>query len=495
MKREPPSLFRKFLIGNALVAGLPLFVLLVVFVLAGPELNRNWAVWCVVATIGVSALLSAFFSNRISRQLSDYLALMEHGAKRFAMGDSSNPLSLPEIRELSDLARALNRVGARVRDKFEELLEQRNEREAVLSSMTESVIALDLEENIIAANKGAIKLFGVSATAIIGLSIQEALRSVGCERVVQEVLATGEEIKRDTRDELRELLLQVHGTPLLGAENDLRGAVLVINDVTQIRKLENVRKDFVANVSHELKTPLTTIRGFVETLLDGALQKPADAERFLKIIDAQVKRMHHIVEDLLMLATLDQGSASVRSAFVKVDLREVVSRVSADVREQWKEREIRVVNDVPPVSLVKGIDSLIYQAVYNLIENGVKYSEPASTVNVSLSRDSSELGPQLKLSIKDQGPGIAKHHHSRLFERFYRVDEGRARKAGGTGLGLAIVKHIAQVHGGEVKLESTIGEGSCFQLTLPEFIPQEMSQRNVPQSNIAEISGECNELQ
>jgi two-component system, OmpR family, phosphate regulon sensor histidine kinase PhoR len=256
--------------------------------------------------------------------------------------------------------------------------------------------------------------------------------------------------------------LQVRGTNLFGLQGARLGAVIVFNDVSRLRRLENLRSDFVANVSHELKTPITSIKGFIETLLDGAINDPEEADRFLKIVAKHADRLNAIIDDLLTLSRLEQGDKKkmniqevgltglMNSASEACSHRAVKKKVSIQV--ECEENITALVN--PP---------LIEQALINLVGNAVKYSDENKAVTIKAVVEQGGV----MLSVADQGFGVEPEHLDRLFERFYRVGKGRSRQEGGTGLGLAIVKHIAQAHGGNVSVQSTFGEGSVFSIFIP----------------------------
>ena len=238
--------------------------------------------------------------------------------------------------------------------------------------------------------------------------------------------------------------------------------VIVINDVTRLRRLENVRKEFVANVSHELKTPITSIKGFVETLRDGAVNHPIDSGRFLDIIATQIERMKSIVEDLLLLSQFEQENGVADSRLEEHPLKSVIDE--ALMICGWKADEKNVTVDVTCSEDITALinPALLEQALVNLIDNAIKYSDPGGVVDVR----AVEEGAEVVVGVRDEGCGIDPEHGERLFERFYRVDRARSRKLGGTGLGLAIVKHIMIAHKGSVSFESTPGAGSTFYIRL-----------------------------
>ncbi len=249
--------------------------------------------------------------------------------------------------------------------------------------------------------------------------------------------------------------------------------MIVLNDVTHFRHLENIRRDFVANVSHELKTPTASIRGFVETLLDGAIDNRDDARRFLTIIARQAERLEAIIEDLLALSRIERIEESSDLPLETIDLADLIAAAIGSCQLRAEERQITVLVDCDPGVRVSVNPPLLEQALINLIDNAIKYSDVGRTVRV---RVSSEEGPQpsgeqIVIAVIDQGCGIGEQFLPRIFERFYRVDRARSRKLGGTGLGLSIVKHIVQAHGGSVDVVSTQGVGSIFSVHLPTRQP------------------------
>ncbi len=257
--------------------------------------------------------------------------------------------------------------------------------------------------------------------------------------------------------------LQVRGTILKNDQGAGMGALVVLNDVTQIRKPENLRRDFVANVSHELKIPITSIRGFVEALLDGALKNPEDAERFLARVASQADRLNQIVEDLIDLSHIEKDTERAEITLDDSYLKPVLQAAIQPREVQESAKAITIDLNCDNTLQAKPNPPMLEQAVINLIDNAIKYSEPGQPVEVTAAEQASEV----KISVRDHGCGIPQQHLPRLFERFYRVDKGRSRELGGSGLGPAIVKHIAQAHGGQVSVESAPGEGSVLAIHLP----------------------------
>ncbi len=340
--------------------------------------------------------------------------------------------------------------------------------------MSEGVLAVDGQERVITINAAAARLLGVEPEQAHGRSIQEVVRNPDLQRsslpcwpaekpVEGDVVVHADQGPRELQDPRRPAQGRRRKRRRRKRRRQGRGAVVVLNDVTRMRHYEAIRRDFVANVSHEIKTPVTTIKGFAETLLDGALDDRHDAERFLRIIVGQADRLSAIIEDLLSLSSLESGAEDAAITLERGSIRDVL-QVALDVCEmKAAARRITLTLECAEELYAEINPPLLEQAVVNLIDNAVKYSPEGSTVEVSAAVEAAGLS----IKVKDAGRGIAREHLPRLFERFYRVDKARSRDMGGTGLGLSIVKHIAVAHGGWVAVESTPGLGSTFTITLP----------------------------
>jgi two-component system phosphate regulon sensor histidine kinase PhoR len=410
--------------------------------------------------ICLAAALGLFTSRRISQPLQD----MRRGAERFAAGDFYHRLTIPDTAELASLAITLNRMAAQLAEQIAVITQQRNEQEAILESMHEGVMALDTRERVSTVNRAAEALLGVVATQAKGHTIQEVVRNVALQRLLAAALHSTESATADiVLRGSEERFLQATATALRDAQGRDIGVLVVLNDVTQLRRLENIRRDFVSNVSHELKTPITSIKGFVETLRDGALDDREHAERFLEIIARHAERLHAIIEDLLALSRLEQDSDSYDIPRLEASLTDVVQAAVLDCAARAEAQHVTVLPTCEAELRAAVNAPLLEQALVNLLDNAITYSNPESRVWV-IARQTDDM---LVIDVRDQGVGIPHDHLDRIFERFYRVDKARSRERGGTGLGLAIVKHIAQVHGGQVSVTSTVGQGSTFTLRLP----------------------------
>jgi two-component system phosphate regulon sensor histidine kinase PhoR len=437
---------------------------------AMPLTRMNNALGVLYGSIAISALvvavIAAVIGFWVSRRISGQMGAIKAGAERLAAGDLAHKLFVPQVEEFAVVAESINRMAEELDDKLRTLTHERNEREAVLSSMVEGVLAVDTDERVIAVNAAAARLLETDSAAAEGRSIQEVVRNRDLQHVVAQTLDGHRPVEADIviRVGAEDRNLQANGTLLHGdGDGAAVGAVVVLNDVTRLKRLEAVRRDFVANVSHELKTPVTSIKGFAETLEDGALEDPAAARRFVRIIAGQADRLNSIIEDLLALSTLEQSTDSPLLQLEEADLCDVVAVALEVCGPKAEAKHIDLREECPGCLTSRVSPPLLEQAVVNLVDNAVKYSAEGSEVLVSLTESSDEI----VVSVHDEGQGVAREHLPRLFERFYRVDKARSRDLGGTGLGLAIVKHIAQIHGGRVSVDSVLGRGSAFRIHLP----------------------------
>jgi len=410
------------------------------------------------------ALLAAGISLYVSQRISRPIENLKQGADFFARGDLSHRMSGTGLVEIDSLIETLNQMAGQLEDRLNTIVRQKNELTAVLSSMVEGVIAVDMDERIISINRAAARIFENLPENLLNRSIPEAIRNPDLQKFIKKALSSKENIEEDiTVYQKGERILYVHNTPLQDPDGQRSGILVVLNDVTHLRKLENMRKDFAANVSHEIKTPLTAIKGFVETLRTEECADPKETDRFLAIIEKHVNRLTAIIEDLMKLSKIEQQDEKSDIQLEENSVKSVILSAIQTCREKAEAKEITI-DFVCPEDISVLLDSrLMAQAVINLLDNAINYSSEKSDIQISAYLEDKEL----RISVQDHGIGIPKEHLSRLFERFYRVDKARSRELGGTGLGLAIVKHIAHAHGGRVSVDSIPGKGSTFSLHLP----------------------------
>ncbi|HSR88571.1 MAG TPA: ATP-binding protein, partial [Pontiella sp.] len=410
----------------------------------------------------LAGILAMIICIVMVRRITDPLRGMGRAARQFAEGDFRHRIPAQKAHELDQLAQALNTMSDQLNKTLTTLSEQRNEQQAVLSSMTEGVLAIDKKERVIHMNRVAGEILDVNHKEAKYSLVQQTVRFANLQEFIKMVLGSQKPRSHDlTLRGKTEKQIQAHGTVLKDADGRSIGALIVLRDVTQLRHLETVRSDFVANVSHELKTPITSIKGFVETLLSEGWNHDTETRRFLEIINQQAGRLNAIIDDLLTLSRLEQ-----KDGHVMVEQSNLAATIESAIylcQLQAAKKNIQI-DLVCPDDLTLAINApLLEQALVNLIINAVKYSEPDKKVFIR----AEQQGETAVIRVKDEGFGIEHKHLERLFERFYRVDTARSRKLGGTGLGLSIVKHIVQAHRGSIRVESKVGAGSTFTITLP----------------------------
>lgn len=417
-------------------------------------------------------LLAGLITLLISRNISKPLEQMTKSAEQFSRGDFSERM-LPMAKktaslEVITLASSMDRMAELLDEKIQAIVTHRNQLETVFSSMVEAVIAIDTEERVISLNEAAAELFDVDRKDAPGRIVQQIVRNVKLQQQISHTLTSKESLEDEIvfHDENGDRFLQTNVVTLSNGVGENVGVLVVMNDVTKLRRLENVRRDFVANVSHELRTPITSIRGYVETLLDGALDIREDSERFLHIVLRQSERLSNIIDDLLALSRIEEDSKQDQIHLSKDLLCPVIESAIQTCQLKADEAGVAIVIDCPDNIIVEMNSALLEQALVNLLINAITYSERGDRVSVQGTICADGQGETVRIAVRDTGCGIAKKHLPRLFERFYRSDKARSRTLGGTGLGLSIVKHIAQAHNGRVEVTSVEGKGSEFTLII-----------------------------
>lgn len=407
-----------------------------------------------ISSIGLMFVLMVV--NRIRRPISSLVDT----AQEYGRGNLHKRTMVTIPQELAILSETLTSMAIQLQHQIDESLGKQKELEAILSGMTEGVIFLNRSFVITQLNKSAQRIFNLpDRDYCLGKSLLQIVRSTELRDLAERVFQTG------TKEEtiIQPLTspsqtLQVYGALV----PDQQGCILVLHDISRLMKLEQVRRDFVANVSHELKTPITAIKGYIEALQDGALEERERAMRFLEIAAAHTNRLELIVEDLLSLARLEaQEGQNLEKQ--PANLYELLKQTKEACQYLAEEKQIQVLLEGPQDLICPVNSAILEQAFINLLDNALKYSEPHTEVRLLLSQE----GMMARIDVIDQGRGIPARDLDRIFERFYRVDKGRSRAAGGTGLGLSIVKHVVSLHNGQVKVESREGVGSTFTVLLP----------------------------
>jgi two-component system phosphate regulon sensor histidine kinase PhoR len=404
---------------------------------------------------GASLIYSRGFSARIER-LKDF-------SHRVASGDFQPLPSDDTEDELTDLARALNETAAHLDRTIRTLTGERNQSSAILRSMIEGVAVIDSKERVVFCNRAFAEILNIDAARCEGRPLVELVRQADLLDLARRALTSADSLQGSLIiGTVMPRSFAVTATPVNALEPAANGAVIVLHDITELRRLERVRQDFVANVSHEFKTPLTAIQGFAETLLGGALEDQKNNRRFLEIIRDHASRLGRLTDDLLKLARIEAGKLEVQ--YQPVSVAELVEGCAATTLFKASQRNIALNLSYPPeLPAVRGDAGLLREVLQNLLDNAVQYTSPGGRVNLSAATRDHEA----VITVADTGIGIPLADQERIFERFYRVDAARSREVGGTGLGLSIAKHIVEAHGGRLWVESTIGAGSQFHFSIP----------------------------
>jgi len=449
-------------------------VMLMAFLLAtsfGPTAPGvlPWRSLAVAAGAGLAA--AAGVAWLLTRHLVHPLRRIERFASAVAAGDLDRRLRWRTGGELGRIAESLDRMADELQRRIDEATREKEQLQAVLAGMVEGVLVVNAQGRLVLANPRLREMFGVWGE-VAGRSPLEVIRHVDVDDVLREAAATTELVAREIQvgagDGGRSILVHAAAYPPGAAR---LGTVAVFHDVTELRRLESMRRDFVANVSHELKTPLTAIRGFAETLVSADVP-PADVAKYLPVILRHAERLSNLIEDLLELSRIESRKGPLRVG--PVDVARVAASIMAGMEPQLRARSLDVklvAEDAPPALADRGA---LEQILTNLLDNAAKYSHPGGHVEVRVGSE----GDSVRVDVRDDGIGIPKQDLPRIFERFYRVEKARSRDLGGTGLGLAIVKHLVQALGGEIHVASEVGRGSSFCFLLPKAADGRTAERS-----------------
>lgn len=423
--------------------------------------NRLW----VFLGVGLAsaAFVAWYFTVRLEQEILEPIREMTKVTRQLTGKQIKFPMPDEYVDELALLGKTLSEMGHRIQRNISEITEEKNKIQAIIECMAEGVIALDKRGRIALLNPAAEAMFRLQSTALLGKPFLEVVRNYQLAQAFKEAEQTGQLVNRRIELVMPAVrVLRIEITPLQNERKEILGVVGVLHDISELTRVERMRTDFIANVSHELRTPLTSIKGFVETLLEGAMEDPAACRRFLEIISTESNRLAQLINDLLSLSEIESKSKPLKwEEFSLVELiHEKLDIFNMPLQKKGLHLRLILPENLPEIVADRG---KIGQVLINLIDNAMKYTPSGQTITISTWQESEKL----ITCVADTGTGIPQESLPRLFERFYRVDAARSREMGGTGLGLAIVKHIVEAHGGKAWVLSEWGEGSKFYFALP----------------------------
>jgi two-component system, OmpR family, phosphate regulon sensor histidine kinase PhoR len=437
-------------------------------ILAASERRLDLIVLLTVLSIaGLAVVPALYLGQRVARRLERMVGF----SRAVAGGDLTAHLSVTQRDELGELEESLDEMGRQLGMWLRGMQAESDKVRGILGAMVEGVVVISATGDVILMNRRAEEIFALAPdTDYHGRPLLETCRDPELQELLRETIATGVQVslREITLASATRRSLAVSVAPL----GDRLGFVLVFHDITEIKRLETMRRDFVANVSHELRTPLTAIRGYAETLLSGALEDPARARNFLGVIDRHSERLSRLIDDLLTLSDLELGKSPLKKDAVLLEA--LVDEILEVLREKAARGRVTLVKDLPAgLPLLLGDGDRLQQVLINLADNAVKYTPPGGTVTIAARTSETAASSDVEVSVSDTGGGIPAEEIPRLTERFYRVDKARSRELGGTGLGLAIVKHIVQAHGGRLDIASTLNVGTTVKFSVPSWVPLE----------------------
>ncbi len=421
-------------------------------------------------------ILGLFHAGKITRAIEEITRF----STAIKSGNFKTRLFVKEKGEIGELAKNISAMAQELKVRLEHSQKEQHKMEEILKNMSDGLMLTDIEGRIFLCNPAVKKLFGIESD-IEGRTLMETLRNAELMDVITEALGKRETVAGEiTITYPKETYLLVTAVPFSypPESGNISGIVLSLHNVTRLRKLEDVRKDFVANVSHEVKTPITAIKGFAETLLDGAIDDRENAFKFLQTIKSHSERLNFLVDDLLMLSRIELGDIRIKK--VNVDLNEIIDAIFTTLKDKAAAKGLQLRKDIPSgIREIKADRNRLIQILLNLVDNGIKFTEKGEVEIVARCKmQDTKKGPGncnlplatdfIVITVADTGTGIPHHHIPRLGERFYRVDRSRSRDLGGTGLGLAIVKHLVKAHGWGMQIESTPGKGTAVMIVIPQ---------------------------
>ena len=426
------------------------------------DLQRQYWVYLIVTLI-IAFILSLFIAMRMMLQYARPVDEVTKVAVQIAQGDYHARTKTDEPEYDNELAISINKIASNLQEISTLRIMEKERLKTLIESMGSGLLMFGREGSVNLVNGVFEKTFGFSKEESIGKTFKTIGLPIEIEKLIEDVFMTEQVREKQVRIDSGGYYsyMGVYGAPVIGRYGNWLGIVVVMHDITKLVRLEEIRKDFVANVSHELRTPITSIKGFTETLLDGAMHEPTIMKEFLEIIQKESNRLHLLIDDLLELSAIERENFSLQFGYV--ELPELMNDALKIVSGNLERKKMTINMDLADQIIVEGDESRLIQVMVNIFSNAINYSKEQTTITVSVKK----VAEGAVIEVQDEGIGIEQTELVRLFERFYRVDRARSRDSGGTGLGLAIVKHLVEAHSGTVEVESAIGVGTLIRISLP----------------------------
>jgi two-component system phosphate regulon sensor histidine kinase PhoR len=422
------------------------------------KITRFYSLLIIISALVLTVFVSSRMAESLIRPLNDII----NASKEITNGNYSKRISVASNDEVAKLALQFNEMASRLDKTIFDLNNKKVEVESIVESITHGIIAVDNDKKILLINPAAFNVFNLDKnTHVTGDVISEHIKNNRLNLLLKDSMEKNTSLECEIN--LDEKVLFIKTSPIRSKNVNLNssGWIISVQDITKVRKLEHVRTEFVSNVTHELKTPITSIRGFIETLKSGAINKPDVSIRFLDIIDIEAERLHELINDILTLSEIETKDSD--TDLETISLSTIVEGVFSVMQNIAADKNILLCNKIDENIFIRANKNRMKQLILNLVDNAVKYNVPNGSVTIN----AKNYGGKVLIKVRDTGIGIPQEHIPRIFERFYRVDKGRSRDMGGTGLGLSIVKHIVNLYNGDIKVNSESGKGTEFIIHLP----------------------------
>ncbi len=417
-----------------------------------------YSILIIISALILTVIVSSKIAESVIRPLNDII----NASNEISNGNYSKRIALATNDEVGQLALQFNEMASKLDKTISDLNSKKIEVLSIVESITNGIVAVDKDNKILLINPAAFNAFNIDKNSnVTGGYISEHIRNNRVNLLLKDSMEQNKPLEAEIL--VDDKILLVKTAPISPKDGIIKNSrwIISIQDITKVRKLEHLRTEFVSNVTHELKTPITSIRGFVETLKSGAINKPDVSVRFLDIIDIEAERLHELINDILSLSEIETKLSD--TDLENISLNPIIDEVFGIMQNIANEKNILLQNNIPEKIYINANRNRMKQLILNLVDNAVKYNVPNGSVTV----DAHRVGGKVVISVKDTGIGIPAEHLPRIFERFYRVDKGRSRDMGGTGLGLSIVKHIINLYNGDIKVNSKVGTGTEFIIQLP----------------------------